>query len=315
MTSHNASAKQALAIAKTYHGRSSRKAFTAIATNYLVVATCVAVSQWAFGSFYITAYGSKSVYVLAIIIIASRMRAMENLVHEASHNNLFPHSHLHARLQFLYGFPVFRIWEDYRNSHMIHHKYLGDSRKDPDLLRLYQLGLHRLPEKPVWFLVGLPATGFLTYEYLTTTFWEFWFSSSCRRSKSAYWLAIAFAMWYTATLKQFVYYYMVPMLFILPTTRYWAEISEHLGLDLRNEFGSSRTNVGFFHQWYLNPHNDGYHAVHHLYSQVPFYLLPEAHRRLMDASDEYGTKSVISFGVLEAFHQMATNPTINKIVS
>ena len=312
MSSQDVLVRQALAIAKLYQTRNSSKAAVAIASNYLISASCIVLVEWASGASYVSAAGSKALYLMSAFIIAFRMRALENLVHEASHNNLFPSAHLHQRLQFLYAFPIFRVLEDYRRSHVVHHKHLGDPKKDPDVMRLYNIGLDRLPERPFWYLLGLPMTGYLTYEYLTTTFREFWESSSSRLSKSVFWMVVMLAVGCTATFLQFAYYYMIPFLVVLPVTRYWAEASEHLGLDLREEFGSSRTNIGFLHTWCMNPHNDGYHAAHHLCSQIPFHLLPKAHQHLVKASNEFAEKSVISHGMLETFKQIATQQTVFK---
>lgn len=315
MTSPDASVQQALAVAKEYRIRNSLKASVAIANNYLVSASCIAVVEWAFRTSHMSAATSYTLYLLSILIIATRMRAMENLVHEASHNNLFSSAPLHQRFQFLYAFPVFRVLEDYRRSHMAHHKHLGDPQKDPDVVRLQDLGLDRLPERPVWYLLGLPMTGYLTYEYLTTTFREFWGSPSSRVSKLVFWFAALLAVWWTATFREFAYYYLIPFLAVLPVTRYWAEIAEHLGLDLREGFGSSRTNIGFLHMWLLNPLNDGYHAAHHLCGQIPFHLLPEAHDHLMKASTAFAASSTISHGMLETFVQIATKKTLFKEVA
>lgn len=315
VTSPDASVQQALAVARNYRERNGLKASLAIANNYLVFVSCIAVVEWAFRTSQMSATASYALYLLSVLIIASRMRAMENLVHEASHNNLFPSAPLHQQFQLLYAFPVFRVLEDYRRSHMAHHKHLGDPRKDPDVLRLFGLGLDRLPKRPLWYLFGLPMTGYLTYEYLTTTFREFWGSPSSRSSKLVFWFAVLVAVWWTATFQEFVYYYLIPFLAVLPVTRYWAEAAEHLGLDLRGEFGSSRTNIGFLHMWLFNPHNDGYHAAHHLCSQIPFHRLPEAHDHLMKASNEFATGSTVSRGMLEMFVQIATKNTIIKEVA
>lgn len=315
MIIQDTSVQRALAIARKYHARSSLKALVAIASNYLISASCIVIVQWASGRPRMSAAGSKALYILSTVIIASRMRALENLVHEASHNNLFPSAHLHRRLQFLYAFPVFRVLEDYRRSHVIHHKHIGDPQRDPDIVRLYNLGLDRIPERPVWYLLGFPMTGYLTYEYLITTFREFWESPSSRLSKSMFWVVVMLAVGCTGALHQFAYYYIIPFLVVLPVLRYCAEASEHLGLDLTGDFGSSRTNIGFLHTWCLNPHNDGYHAVHHLCSRVPFYLLPEAHQHLMNASNEFAKESTISHGMLETFKQIATKRTILKKVT
>lgn len=312
MNSPDTSVQQALAVAKSYRRRSGLRSSSAIASNYIIFASCITIVQWAYSVPYIPATGAKALYLLSIIIIAARMRALENLVHEASHHNLFPSTPLHHKLQFLYAFPVFRTLQDYRRSHMVHHKHLGDLQKDPDIVRMMVLGLDGLPNNPIWYLLGLPMTGYLTYEYLCTTFREFWASSSSRWTKWTFWIMVMLAVWRMAALKQFAYYYMVPCLVILPVTRFWAEVSEHLGLDLRADFGSSRTNIGYSHMWYMNPHNDGYHAVHHLCSQVPFYLLPEAHQRLMEMNSAFATTAEISRGMFETFNQVAARKTVFK---
>lgn len=306
------SLQHALELTKTYRQRDTWKAIAAILSNYSVIATCIGLSQSAATAWSLPEWITRALYAFSIIVIASRLRALENLVHEASHNNLFPSAIFHRHLQFLYAFPVFRIVEDYRRSHLIHHKHLGDPNRDPDVIRFFSLGLDCLPERPLWYLLGLPMTGFLTYEYLTTTFWEFWESSSQRFAKTAFWASLALGLVYTRVHWGFVYYFLVPFFLIVPVTRYWAEVSEHLGLDLRGEYGGSRTNVGFVHQWYLNPHNDGYHAVHHLCSQIPFYLLPQVHTILERGSEDFASRSLTSYGVMKTFRQLAAGKTIVK---
>ena len=302
--------QQALHLARSYHARSTWRALIAITSNYVVIACCIINAQWVSNTPFTGIAGSRCCYPLSTLLIASRMRAFENLVHEASHGNLFPSTSLHQHLQFLYAFPVFRVLDDYRRSHIVHHKHLGNPNKDPDLVRLIGIGLHRIPENPFWYLFGLPMTGYFTYEYSVTTFREFWHTSTSRWSKLAFWFAVLITVISTSTISTFTYYYIIPFMLILPIIRYWAEVAEHLGLDLRSEFGSSRTNVGFLHTWFMNPHDDGYHAVHHLYSKIPFYLLSEAHQQLMEKSAAFSKASVVSYGLVETLQQVATQETI-----
>lgn len=56
----------------------------------------------------------------------------------------------------------------------------------------------------------------------------------------------------------------------------------------------------------MHPHNDGYHAVHHLHAQVPFHQLPRAHEALMSENDAFRTKTVVSTGFAETFRQMTS---------
>ena len=307
--------RRALKTADMFRQRNSLRAFVAIFSNYVCIAACTLAVEAANLVPGTPKWLARSLYILCIIVIASRQRAFENLVHEASHNNLFSNKHLHERLEFLYAFPVFRILQSYRRSHMVHHKHLGDPEKDPDAIRIRELGLQNLPARPKWYLLGVPLTGFLTYEYFNTTMLDFWTTPERQISKTVYWAGVALALQYTQSFHLFAYYYLLPLLLILPITRYWAEASEHVGLDMTAPFGNSRSNIGFLHRWYLHPHNDGYHAVHHLQSQIPFHALPTAHRALMQASPEFEKRTVVSAGIVQTFRQMSVSETVMKEVS
>ncbi|ROV95044.1 hypothetical protein VPNG_09486 [Cytospora leucostoma] len=304
----------ALNLASRYRTRDTTKSLIAIFANYTVIGLGICLSEFVSSKQYISSSINSLVYVVACLVIASRLRAFENLVHEASHYNLFPSPSTHYKLEFLYSFPVFRLLKDYRHSHSIHHNHLGDPTKDPDLIRILDLGLDKVPERPVYFLLFLPLSGFVHYEYLTTTFLDFWTSPAAPLSKTLFWALVLLTTWATGHLPTLGWYYAVPFFGILPVTRYWAEASEHLGMDLSGRFGNSRSNLGLAHLWYMHPHNDGYHAVHHLYSQVPFHELPAAHAALMEGNEAFRTGNVVSYGFLETFRQMAARKMVWKNV-
>lgn len=301
--------EHALSVAKQHRGRDSFRSLAAISCNYAIIALSIGLGEVVPSLLNTSEAASYTIRFLALLIISSRLRAFENLVHEASHNNLFQTARTHSELEFLYAFPVFRLLDDYKSSHLIHHKFLGDPVKDPDIVRLQEIGLHKIRDSPTYYLFGLPATGYLVYEYAKTTFLEFWISSKSRISKTVYWTAILGLVTYTSAWRLFALYYLAPLFLILSTTRYWAEASEHLGMDLTSPFANSRNNLGLWHKWYQHPHNDGYHAVHHLYAQVPFHRLPEVHELLMKENKDYRDTAVISDGFMTTFKQMATAPT------
>ncbi|CAN8098494.1 unnamed protein product [Discula destructiva] len=309
--------RKAVALANQFRARDTIKGLTAIFTNYAVIGACVFVAEWTSSNTFRTGTStpadvtiSWTVYLIATAVIASRMRAFECLVHEASHLNLFRSPSAHYRLQFLYAFPVFRLLEDYRRSHLIHHSHLGDPTRDPDVIRILELGLDGVHESPIYYLVGLPLSGYVHFEYLTTTFAEFWTSRTQYPLKALYWAAIVAAVCLTKTSAWFACYYLVPLFVVLPVTRYWAEAAEHLGLNLGARFGNSRTNVGWSQRWYMHPHNDGFHAVHHLHGQVPFHALPAAHEALMRENKGFREGLVVSNGLLDSFRQMAERKTV-----
>ena len=324
--------QHALKIANQFRRREDLKGLFAIMANYAVIGACVMAAEqnWVF---------CRAVYMAACLVISSRLRGFENLVHEASHYNLFTSPAMHYKLQGLYAFPVLRVLSDYRRGHLVHHQHLGDAARDPDLVRIRALGLDRVPEAPFYYLFALPLSGAIHWEYMATTFVEFWTSSEAYPGKAAFWAAVlGVAAFHDATARLLGLYYAVPFFLILPVLRYWAEAAEHLGLDLTGKFGNSRSNLGLAHAWFstyplspvlpfyshhcrvklanhpsaVHPHNDGFHAVHHLHAQVPFHQLPTAHAALMEESAAFRTRTVCSDGFIDTFLQMARNPILMK---
>ncbi|KAH9985939.1 fatty acid desaturase-domain-containing protein [Xylariaceae sp. FL0662B] len=297
--------QQAFGLASNFRSRDSGKSFLAIFSNYIVIGVCIFLSEKDWSSQTSGAMRS-AIYGVACLVISSRMRAFENLVHEASHLNLFKAPSMHYSLQFLYAFPVFRVLEDYRRSHLIHHQHLGDPTKDPDLIRIFELGLDNVPDNPVYYLLALPFSGRMHWEYLRTTFADFWISPSAYPRKAIFWVAAIVGTYFTPGLARLAgLYYAVPFFLVLPIIRYWAEASEHLGMDMTGKFGNSRSNLGFSHMWFMHPHNDGYHAVHHLHAQVPFHQLPKAHEALISENKAFRTRTVVSTGFAETLQQIA----------
>ena len=73
---------------------------------------------------------------LAIVVIGNRQRALGNLLHEASHQNLSPKRSLNDTIgTALLAAPLFNSLPYYRHQHARHHAWLGDLERDPDLIR------------------------------------------------------------------------------------------------------------------------------------------------------------------------------------
>lgn len=87
------------------------------------------------------------IYLVAIILIGSRMRAFDNLMHEACHRSLFTNKFWNKWIACLFvAFPVFTSYTAYCNSHFKHHRNLWDEENDPDTKRYRLVGLDK-PQK------------------------------------------------------------------------------------------------------------------------------------------------------------------------
>ena len=87
------------------------------------------------------------IYLVAIILIGSRMRAFDNLMHEACHRSLFTNKFWNKWIACLFvAFSVFTSYTAYCNSHFQHHRNLWDEENDPDTKRYRLVGLDK-PQK------------------------------------------------------------------------------------------------------------------------------------------------------------------------
>ena len=85
-------------------------------------------------------------------------------------------------------------------------------------------------------------------------------------------------------------YFWVPFIFYLPLHRFFAEAEEHRYQNAETEFGSTFSNIGWFQRWFLHPHGDAFHLLHHMLPQVPHWKMSFGHwiLSILDSSFEVG---------------------------
>lgn len=222
------------------------------------------------------------------------MRGLECLVHEASHYNLTRAKAVNdAVADLLCAWPVLSQVSNYRKSHMVHHRAFGHAT-DPDRIRFSALGIDKLDRTDPWrFTLGV---GQRLLPYVPGWWWAIGVDGAT---------IARFSMWHTAAflapaslilgwqqaLVLWALTWAVPVFLALPILRFVAETAEH---DYEEEdaetqviFKTTWSNVGWIHHWIFHPHNDGFHAVHHLYPSVPHHALPRVHERLISEDCDF----------------------------
>jgi len=266
-------------------------------TTVTAVADCLSVAglalaaTWAVQALPIAA--AVILCVLSAVVIGRQLRALECLVHEASHFNW---SRSHRRVNdilasLLAGLPTGAKIENYRASHLLHHGRFGTA-DDPDLARYRQLNVEGLRRTSIrsfaWdLLIRLPryqlgwvqtikssplvyAAPFVWCTAIITVPAFFAFGSQGAIEGSAIWLAA--------------------YLFALPVIRFIGEASEHVYSTTRTVFDATISNLGFLQRHLIHPHNDGYHTIHHMWPGVPHHQLRRLHKQLMIADENYAKR-------------------------
>jgi fatty acid desaturase len=103
--------------------------------------------------------------------------------------------------------------------------------------------------------------------------------------------AAYFSLW-----RELILYWLIPYTFIFLTLRYWAEVEDHY----RVSGAKTRSDLNWFYNTFIG-HNLGYHALHHKYSSIPWFRLPEAYR-----AHKAEIVEQVSHGYWETFAQIIT---------
>ncbi|WP_091089330.1 fatty acid desaturase family protein [Micromonospora nigra] len=231
--------------------------------------------------------------LLGVVVAARQLRALECLVHEASHFNW---SRRHRTLgdvlaAVLAGVPTGARIADYRQSHLVHHGRFGTAA-DPDRQRYEQLDLEDLDRSDLGsYAVGLLCR-FVPYQ-------RGWLDTLGSAPGTALlpfaWCAVVIVLpgWLlggpvwagSAALA-----WLVAHLVALPVVRFIGESSEHVYREADTVFAATVSNLGLAQRLLIHPHGDGYHTIHHMWPGVPHHQLAKLHRVLLSEDDEYRSK-------------------------
>jgi fatty acid desaturase len=231
-------------------------------------------------------------YIAALILIARQQRALENLVHDASHGNWYRTSaswnDLAANL--LVAYPVFHEVREFRDAHQRHHGNFGTA-VDPcrNRLRMRASGKSS-PSRWLTIARTLAAAPRSTFTYYS----ELVYRSPSIFLKAAAWHAcillapLSLMLGLVPALEIWLAFWLAPMVLVLPFIRAIAEAEEHIYDETgRSELMATYTNLGLVQRLLIHPAGDWAHVAHHLHRQVPAWKMHRLHAHLMRWSPEY----------------------------
>jgi len=241
----------------------------AIITGAIFIATAVSDTGW-------------PVRVLAIIIIGMRQYALgEALLHEASHWHLSNSKSVNNLLGAILAWPVFTSLTAYRRYHnRLHHEVDIANPRNSIWEEYEEWGWPAQsrtldPARAFWLLVLRPAIGLTGIMHLFNTAQDFIYDFDLweTRLMLTAWAVVIAAATYFSLWHELIVYWLIPYTFIFSTLNYWSEVGDHY----RVSGAQTRSDLNWFLNTFIS-HNIGYHALHHKYSSIPWFRLPEAYR-------------------------------------
>lgn len=253
-----------------------------------------------------------AVYVVAMLIIATRQHALGILMHDGTHYRLLSNRTLNdAICDYFCALPVGMSTSRYRHEHLLHHRYLNTD-KDPYWVDFQRDDSWHWPKRPaaaIWVFIrdvtslNGPRWGAVMRRWSP---WINHFPSTRPRSGPptltgaergrvyVFHAAVIGALALSPVWWQLAMLWLLPLMTVTPAMVRLRTIGEHLGIPNRSELDASRhTDGSWFEKLTVAPCNINYHLDHHLFPAVPYYNLPRLHELLL-REPVYGSNAILN---------------------
>ncbi len=220
--------------------------------------------------------------IVLMVFVATRMRGLNNIIHECSHATFTVDRPTNARIGKLCASLLFNSFENYRDEHLSHHAHLGDYEQDLDLQGIENLRLHDALSFSVVMRHIMTPFKFRHLPYYLGL-------NLSPRDGRIYQLVQYGVVGAVAILTALapltgILMLIVPFVLIYSALNYWADCMDHAGLVPTDDDldGSRNVLAPSTVRWLFFPRNDCFHLVHHLFPHIPARHLESSHERLLE---------------------------------
>ncbi len=217
---------------------------------------------------------------LLMLFIGTRLRGLNNIIHECSHATFSVERADNARIGKLCAALLFNSFSAYRDEHLSHHAHIGDYERDLDLQGIKDLKLHEpLSARVVLRHVLTPFIGRHLPYYLGLNMSA---QDGVGYQVLKYGVlaaALIFTGFFPLTGLLFV---ILPFVLVYSALNYWADCLDHAGIVASGDDLTASRNIlaPSVLRWMFFPRNDCYHLVHHLFPHIPARHLGTSHALL-----------------------------------
>ena len=222
----------------------------------------------------------------ALLLQGILVNALFGALHEAVHYGAFKTRWMNDVLAFFAGAAILNNAGFYRHYHYAHHRYTQDPARDPELISAV------VPKTWGQYLFRVSAIPFLLIRMRDILLFPFGKRGNVDYIHEAGWPEVQrWGRWLLALYAALIvgsvalgttvvlWVWFLPLLVGLPLLRLYLLCEHTLCPESDDGFANTRTTLSNpvvrFLMWNLP-----YHAEHHLFPNIPFHQLPEAHRHL-----------------------------------
>lgn len=235
-------------------------------------------------SYPLTGWTASGIGIL-MLFIGTRMRGLNNIIHECSHATFSSERADNALIGKICAALLFNSFSAYRDEHLSHHAHLGDYEHDLDLQGIEGLKLHEdLSPRVILRHLMTPLIGRHLPYYLGLNMSDQDGTAFQIMKYAVLGVSLLFTAFFPLTGLLFV---ILPFVFIYSALNYWADCLDHAGIVATGDDLTASRNIlapGVL-RWLFFPRNDCYHLVHHLFPHIP--------ARHLGTSHEFLTKDAI----------------------
>ena len=220
--------------------------------------------------------------VLTAVFIGTRLRGLNNIVHECTHYSFSDHREDNVLFGRLCASLLTGCFKQYKADHLSHHAHLGDYEHDREMAVIEKFGLHEpLTRSKILQHIVTPLLG----RHL-----KMYSGVNLSGGDGAFFLGLKIVMLFAISISALLFpftvalFVLLPLFYIFPTLNFWTDCLDHAGVvGVKDELEASRNVLA---PWPVRllffPRNDCFHLIHHLFPQLPARHLKAAHMELSE---------------------------------
>ncbi|VTR98907.1 fatty acid desaturase family protein [Tuwongella immobilis] len=273
-----------------------------LALDVSLIAGLLTLGGWSWFAWRGGELGTLAFLAIALPVIAlmgGMQHRLSGMAHEASHFSMFRNKFANDLVSdLLLMFPMLSLTQQFRRTHLDHHRFLNDAERDPDAVRLgnkrdgaFPMSKPRFWARYVWGCLWMPQ---LLRYVLQQGYNAGPMASSEKPLRNpyslrtalvmlaVYWAVVMTSLWWFQLGPVFLLFWILPLVTSYSFFMQLREIAHHSNAPADGEMQASRIfKLHPLASAMIFPYGQDYHQTHHMFGILPHYHAAKAHAILM----------------------------------